>query len=130
METDIEALQAYGDGDAGEVAMLKAKVAQMEAQIAALIAAAPASPPSSSNGAAAETTSNVAALSVDDSGLLYAALICGIFGLLLGLAALIVAINNKRYGKPVQREISFSRPPGEGVSMSARTADDTKADKV
>ena len=130
METDIEALQAYGDGDAGEVAMLKAKVAQMEAQIAALIAAAPASPPSSSNGAAAETTSNVAALSDDDSGLLYAALICGIFGLLLGLAALIVAINNKRYGKPVQREISFSRPPGEGVSMSARTADDTKADKV
>ena len=65
------------------------------------------------------------------SGLLYAALICGIIGLLLGLAALIVVITNKRFGKPVQREISFNRPPGEGgVAMSTTTAGETKADKV
>ena len=67
----------------------------------------------------------------DDSGLLYAALICGIIGLLLGLAALIVVITNKRFGKPVQREISFNRPPGEGgVAMSTTTAGETKMDQV
>ena len=76
------------------------------------------------SGSAIESTS-------DDSGLLYAALICGIIGLLLGLTALIVVIINKRFGKPVQREVSFNRPPGEGgVAMSTTTAGETKADKV
>ena len=53
-----------------------------------------------------------------------------IVSICLGLTALIVVIINKRFGKPVQREVSFNRPPGEGgVAMSTTTAGD-KAEKV